>query len=153
MSFTFGLTNPTLGIKSNFVASYGSYAEPYDALDSMGYQKFNTQWPYLVAIVSLILMIVCFVYGKQEVDPKTKEPIEKTTGKKFLTGLGWLLLACTLFGTGYGTYLYFAVYMPQYAKWFESLPSQAKASVGMMTTLDRLTSSSTSNRPGATISF
>lgn len=153
MSFTFGFGNPTLDVKSNFVATYGSYAEPYDALDSMGYQKFNTQWPYLVAFVSLILMIVCFSFGKQQVDPKTNKPIEKTTGKKLLTGLGWLLLVCTLFGTGYGVYLYFAVFMPQYTKWFESLPTQAKASVGMMTTLDRLTSSSNTNNQGSTFRF
>lgn len=152
MSFTFGLGNPTLDIKSNFVANYGSYAEPYDALDSMGYQKFNTQWPYLIVVVGLILMILSLTFGKQQVDPKTNQPIEKTTGKKILTGLGWLFLLCTLFGAGYGIYLYFAVYIPQYAKWFESLPSQAKANIGMMTTLDRLTSS-TQNRPGTTISF
>jgi hypothetical protein len=144
MSFTIGFKNPTLDIKSNFVANYGSYAEPYDALDSMGYQKFNTQWPYLVAVLCLILMIISFSFGEQQV--------EKTTGKKILNGLGWLFLLCTLFGIGYGIYLYFAVYMPQYTKWFDSLPSQAKASVGMMTTLDKLTSS-TRNRQGTAIHF
>jgi hypothetical protein len=152
MSFTFGLGNPTLDIKSNFVANYGSYAEPYNALDYMGYQKFNTQWPYLIAVVGLIFMILSFIFGKQQVDLKTNQPIEKTNSKKILTGLGWLFLLCTLFGAGYGIYLYFAVYIPQYAKWFESLPSQAKANVGMMSTLDRLTSS-TQNRQGTTISF
>ncbi len=152
MSFTFGLGNPSLDIKSNFVINYGSYSEPYDSLDAMGYQKFNTQWPYLVAIICLILMIVSFVVGKQDVDPKTNQPIEKSIGKKLLTGLGWALLFGTLFGTSYGIYLYFAVYMPQYAKWFESLPSQAKVTVGMVSTLDNLTSQSY-NRQGSTFRF
>lgn len=153
MSFSFGFGNsPDVDLKTNFIANYGSYAQPYDALDAMGNQKFNTSWPILVVIVSVILMIMFFIMGKQEVDPKTNKPIEKTTGKKILTGLAWLLLLTSLFGTGYGLYLYFAVYMPQYAKWFESLPSQAKASVGMITAMDRLLSQTNRNQ-GTTIKF
>jgi hypothetical protein len=130
MSFSFGFGNsPVVDIKSNFIANYGSYAQPYDALDAIGNQKFNTSWPVLLVVLSIVLMIVCFVMGKQEVDPKTNQPIEKTNGKKIATGLAWLLLLTAVFGGGYGAYLYFAVYLPQYAKWFESLPSQAKASL------------------------
>lgn len=138
MSFLFGLGNPSLDVKSIFVTKYGSYAHPYDSLDATGYQKFNTQWPYLFAVLCFFLMVISFGLGGQTIDPETKKPIEKTTSKKFLTGLGILFLLCTLFGAGYGLYLYFAVYMTQYVQWFDSLPLEAKSSVGMMTTLDNL---------------
>ena len=153
MSFTFGFgSSPDVDIKSNFIANYGSYAQPYDALDAMGNQKFNTSWPVLVVIVSVVLMIMFFVMGKEEVDPKTKKPIEKTTGKKILTALAWLLMLSAIFGSGYGLYLYFAVYMPQYTKWFDSLPSQGKASVGMISAMDKLLSQTNKNQ-GTSIKF
>ena len=144
--------NPSLDLKSNFIVNYGSYAQPYDALDATGSQKFNTLWPYAVTIVSFFLMIFCFTYGKQEIDPKTNQPIEKTLNKKILTNLGFLLLLCTIAGTSWGFYLYFMVYSPQYAKWFNSLPSQAKASVGMMYTLDSVNASN-KNQQSTTIKF
>lgn len=153
MSITLGnLINPALDLKSNFIINYGSYAQPYDALDATGSQKFNTLWPYMVTVISLVLMIFCFIYGKEETDPKTNQPIEKTLGKKIATNLGFLLLLCTIAGTGWGVYLYFMVYLPQYDKWFESLPSPAKATVGMMYTLDSVNSSN-SNQQSTTIKF
>jgi hypothetical protein len=138
MSFLFGLVNPSLDVKTIFASKYGSYAIPYDSLDAIGHQKFNTQWPYFIAVLCFFLMFISFALGSQTVDPETKKPVEKTIGKKFLTGLGILFLLCTLFGVGYGLYLYFAVYMTQYVKWFDSLPFEAKSSVGVMSTLDNL---------------
>jgi hypothetical protein len=144
--------NPALDLKSNFIVKYGSYAQPYDALDATGSQKFNTLWPYMITVISFFLMIFCFTYGKEEIDPKTNQPIEKTPMKKMLTNLGFLLLLCTIAGSGWGFYLYLMVYLPQKTKWFNSLPDQAKASVGMMYTLDSLNSSN-SNQQSTTIKF
>ena len=131
---------PTFDLKANFVSKYGSYSTPYDNLDSIGNQTFKTQWPMLASIVGIFLAIFCFIGSAREVDPETKQEMERSGMKKFLLGLGWLILLSSLFGFGYGGYLYFAVYLPQYYKWLESLPSEAKVSLGTIKTIDSLVS-------------
>ena len=149
-SFAFG-SSPASNLKTNFIANFGSYAQPFNSLDPLGNQKFNTSWPIFFVVISVFLMIAFFHYGKQIVDPATNQPIEKTTGKKILTGLAWLLLATSIFGTGYGIYLYFAIYMPQYVEWFESLPLEAKTSIGMISAMDKILSQANRTQAPSTV--
>jgi hypothetical protein len=132
------LTVPTVDLKTNFVSRYGSYSMPFDSIDNLGGQTFKTQWPILVAVIGIILSVLSFAGSSREVDPETNELKERTAMKKFLFALGWLLLLSSVFGFGYGAYLYIAVYLPQYHLWFKSLPSEAKASIGAIKTIDSL---------------
>ncbi len=131
---------PTVDLKANFVNRYGSYSMPYDSIDNLGGQTFKTQWPLLIGIVGVFAAIFSFVGSAREVDPATNELKERTAMKKFLFGLGWLLLLSSVFGFGYGIYLYIAIYLPQYNQWLKSLPSEAKVSLGAIKTIDNLVS-------------
>ncbi len=149
MSFNINL-NPfqstSTNLKSNFISNYANYAEPYDSIDLIGNQKFNTQWPLLLGIIMIVIAIVLFIYTQKQKDMYGKE-LERTTFKKLLYNLAFGLLFGSVFGFGYGAYLYLAVYLPEYYKWFDSLPSDAKASVGMIYAIDKIeTSARTNNR-------
>ena len=139
LNFSFG-NNQSVGLdlKSRFVSDYGRYAESYNHIDNLGNQKFNTQWPYLVLVVGVILSIITFIASSPEKDAKTGLPKERTNMQKILLGLTWLFVLSSVFGAGYGLYLYFAIYLPEYYKWLESLPSDAKGKLGMIATVDRL---------------
>ena len=141
MSFNvnFGLSNAIgMDLKSQFVADYGTYSSKFDHLDPLGYQKINTQWPILVVIVGIILAVLTWVGSKPSKNEKTGQDNERTGMQKFLLGLSWLFILCSVFGVGYGSYLYFAVYLPEYFKWFEMLPRDAKTRLGMISTIDKL---------------
>lgn len=131
---------PSVNLKSDFINKYGSFAAPYDSIDSIGGQTFKTQWPMLASVVGIIFAVFCFIGSAKEVDPETKQELERSTGKSLLLGLGWLLLLSSIFGFGYAGYLYFAIYLPQYYKWLDSLPSDGKVSLGAIRTIDNLVS-------------
>jgi hypothetical protein len=136
----FSIGNPTLDMKANFINKYGTLASPYESLDSLGNQTFKTYWPILVSIVGIIVSIFCFIGSAKDKDPKTQKELERTTGKTILLGLAWFLLFSSIFGFGYGSYLYIAIYLPQYNDWFASLPIDAKSSLGSIKTIDNLVS-------------
>jgi hypothetical protein len=140
------MNSPKKMLNIDFVTNYGSYAQPFDAIDSLGNQTFATRLPIFVSLATLFCSALLFSFGRQEYDSITKQYKDKTLKKKVLTVLGWLLLICTLGGFGYGIYLYFAVYMTQYAKWFESLPTEAKTSIGMIQTIQKLSTNYTDSR-------
>jgi hypothetical protein len=125
-------------LKSEFIKDYASYAAEYDAIDVMGNQTFKTTWPYIVSAIGIIVMIIFFVMGMEKVDPVTKQPIPKTTMQPIYTYIGWFLLCCSLFGFGYGLYLYFAIFSPQYNEWYDSLPSTAKIELASINQLDAI---------------
>ncbi len=148
MSFNINL-NPfvssSTNLKTNFISNYAQYAESYNNIDLIGNQKFNTQWPLLVAIIMIVIAIVLFIYTQKEKDMYGKE-IERTTIKKLLYNFAFVLLFGSVFGFGYGAYLYLAVYLPEYYEWFDSLPKEAKANVGMIYAIDKIETSTRTNR-------
>ena len=147
MNIIFGSNaNVGMDLKPGFVADYGKYSASYGHLDSLGNQKFNTQWPYIVIIVGIILSIVTFIAATPEKDAKTGLPKERTSMQQIYLGLTWLFILCTIFGSGYGLYLYFAIYLPEYYKWFDSLPADAKGRLGMILTIDKIKENEISER-------
>lgn len=147
MSWNFSLTN-SIGtdLKSQFVADYGRLSSSFNHIDPLGNQKINTQWPLIVLIVGIILAILTWVGSKPETDDKTGKEKERTGMQKFLLGLSWLFILCSVFGAGYGAYLYFAIYLPEYFKWFDGLPLEAKTRLGMISTIDSIKSKEVSDR-------
>lgn len=140
MSFVnVGLSN-VIGadLKSQFVATYGVYSTNFIHLDPLGNQKINTQWPILVVIVGVILSVLTWVGSKPSKNEKTGKDNDRTIMQKFLFGLSWLFMLCSVFGVGYGSYLYFLVYLPEYFKWFEILPIDAKTRLGMISTISNI---------------
>ncbi len=138
LNISFGNQNVGLDMKSRFISDYGQYSQSYSYLDPLGKQKFNTQWPYLVLVIGIILSIITFIAASPEKDPKTGQLKERTGMQKFYYGLAWLCVLCSVFGAGYGVYLYFAIYLPEYYKWFETLPSEAKGKLAMISTIDQI---------------
>ena len=147
MSWNFSFTN-SLGsdLKSQFVADYGKLSSSFQHIDPLGNQKFNTQWPLIVLIVGIILSVLTWVVSKPEKDSETGKEKERTGLQKFLLGLSWLFILCSVFGAGYGAYLYFAIYLPEYFKWFNGLPLEAKTKLGMISTIDTIKSKEMSDR-------
>lgn len=147
MSWNFNFTNSVgSDLKTQFVSNYGNLSTGFAHIDSLGNQKFNTQWPLLVLIVGIILAILTYVGSKPEKDEKTGKDKDRTPMQKFLLGLTWLFILSSVFGAGYGAYLYFAIYLPEYFKWFESLPASAKTQLGMISTIDSIKSKEISDR-------
>lgn len=141
MSLTnfFGLSNSIgVGLKSQFIADYGAYAYKFSHLDQLGNQKINTQWPLLVVIVTIILAVLTYIGSKPTKNEKTSKDNDRTIMQKILLGLSWLFILCSVFGIGYGSYLYFLVYLPEYYKWFEILPTDAKTKLGMISSIDKI---------------
>jgi len=147
MSWNFSFTNSVSSdLKSQFVSNYGNLSTGFAHIDPLGKQKFNTLWPLIVLVVGIILAIMTYIGSKPDKDEKTGKEKERTGMKKFLLGLSWLFILCSVFGAGYGAYLYFAIYLPEYFKWFESLPTNAKTQLGMITTIDSIKSKEMSDR-------
>ncbi len=147
MSWMLNFTNSVgTDLKTQFVSDYGKLSANFAHIDPLGNQKFNTQWPMIVLIVSIILSVITYIGSKPEKDEKTGKDRERTGMQKFLLGLTWLFILCSVFGAGYGAYLYFAIYLPEYFKWFDSLPMDAKTRLGMITTVDKVNSKAESNR-------
>jgi hypothetical protein len=134
----YSLTVPTVDLKTNFISKYGSYSYPFDSIDSIGGQTIKTSWPIIMAIIGIFITVFLFAGSQKEVDPETKKEKERTLLKQILYAFAWFSLFVTIFGFGYGGYLYFAVYLPQYGKWLNSLPSEAKISLGAINTIDNL---------------
>ena len=156
MSISFSGMSPGTNLKTNFINDYGEYALDFKTIDPLGKQKMNTLWPYIVMVVSIILTVYLFIVGKKEKDPNTNQPIEKTTLKKILTGLAWSTLLISLISGGYGVYLYFFIYLPEYLEWSTSLPPGAFAKLTMIKAIDSVESQARSNRnlmPQNKISF
>ncbi len=146
MSWNFNITN-SIGtdLKTQFIADYGKLSSSFTHIDPIGNQKFNTQWPLIVIIVSIILAILSYVGSKPEKNEKTGIDLQRTTMQKFLFGLSWLFIFCSIFGAGYGAYLYFAIYLPEYFKWFNSLPIDGKTRLNMISTIDKINTKTISN--------
>ncbi len=139
MSSNFNFTNSiSSDLKTQFVANYGKFATGFAHIDPIGNQKFNTQWPIIVIILGIILSVLAYIGSRPDKDEKTGESKERTGLQKFLLGVTWLFILCAVFGAGYGAYLYFAIYLPEYFKWFETLPMEAKGKLGMITTIDKV---------------
>lgn len=135
-----------LDLKSGFIADYGKYSESYNNIDHFGNQKFSTTWPYLVLAVGIILSIITFVASNPTKDTQMGPPKERSDMQKFYLGLAWLCVLISVFGAGYGLYLYFTMYLPEYYKWFESLPVDAKGKLATIEAIDRLISTEKSER-------
>lgn len=149
MSWNFNFTNSVgTNLKTQFVSDYGKFSTGFEHIDPLGNQKFNTQWPLIVIIVSIILAVLSYIGSKPEKDEKTGTDKPRTNMQKFLFGLTWLFILCLIFGTGYGIYLYFAIYLPEYFKWYKLLPLDGKTRLGMITTVDKINSTTTGNTGG-----
>lgn len=144
-----------IDLKSNFIEDYGSYAEPFDKLDYLGNMKTREVIILILCVVLAILSIVTYSYSQPDIDPQTKKELERTTYKKFLRGLMWLLIILTIIGFGYSGYSYLFLYLPQYYEWFKSLPKEAKTKIGMIKAIDSVKSASRNARrnSGLTISL
>jgi hypothetical protein len=141
LNFIFGNSQSVgLDLKSGFISDYGKYSSSYNNIDYFGNQKFNTLWPYLVLVVGIILSIITFIASNPTKDTKMGPPKERSSMQKLYLGLGWLFVLISVFGAGYGLYLYFTIYLPEYYKWFESLPVDAKGKLAMIESIDALIS-------------
>jgi hypothetical protein len=139
MSWNFNILNSVdSNLKTQFVSNYGKFSTGFENIDPLGNQKLNTQWPIFIIVIGIILAVLSYVGSKPEKDEKTGADKERTNMQKFLFGLTWLFILCTIFGAGYGGYLYFAIYLPEYFKWFQSLPLDAKTMLSMITTVDKI---------------
>jgi len=139
MSWMLNFTNSVgTDLKTQFIADYGRLSTNFIHIDHLGNQKLNTQWPIIVLVAGIFLAVFAYIGSKPDKDEMTGEEKERTSMQKFLLGLTWLFALCSVFGAGYGAYLYFAIYLPEYFKWFNSLPSDAKAKLGMITSIDKI---------------
>lgn len=139
MSWNFNITNSIgTNLKSQFIADYGKLSSGFDHIDPLGNQKFNTQWPIIVIIFFIILSIASYIGSRPEKDDKTGTDKDRTNMQKFLFGLTWLFILFTIFGAGYGAYLYLAIYLPEYFKWFELLPLDGKTRLGLIKSVDKI---------------
>ncbi len=130
----FSLSNSVgTNLKTNFIVDYGKFSSGFNYVDELGNQKFNTFWPIVVLIVGIILSAITFIGSK----PKKDE--ERNKWQKILFGLTFLLILCSVCGAGYGIYLYFAIYLPEYRIWFDKLPPEAKSQLSMISTIDTIT--------------
>jgi len=140
-----GMINPSMNLKTDFITKYGSFASGFDSIDVMGGQTFNTTWPYLASAGAFVFMLFLFYLGSEEIDPNTNKPIPKTRMQIIYTRLGVIFFLGTLFGCGYGIYLYFAVFSPQHAMWYSKLPYDAKLELKSIHTIDNLTAQVNNN--------
>ncbi len=142
MSFSLNPTslanNSLATTEINFVNKYGSYADKYDDITPLGEQK--QIWFYIITILSAVLSTILFIKSKEQVDANNK-PIERTTTETLLRILAWLTLIIFVGGTIYSGYMYFLIYLPQYYKWFNELPIDAKRDIAIIETLSKIVGS------------
>ena len=144
--------NTNVGLKTDFAVKYGKYASKYSHLDPLGNQKFDTTWPILAGIISIIATVVTFISSNPKKNPNiiydssdssdTQEKIpERTPRQKFLQKLWWLLFIVSITFFIYAAFLYFKEYKPQYNSWLKDLPDEAKPSLGTISFIDSIQSS------------
>ncbi len=126
----------------DFINKYGTLASKYDRLNALGEQK--NKLFYFLPLALLILSMILFAKSIQKKDADNK-PIERTSDEKLLRNIAWIVFIGFILSTGYGGYMYFILYMPQYNKWFNELPFDAKEKLNLINTLDLVVGSSRTN--------
>jgi hypothetical protein len=129
--------NSESNTKVDFINKYGSYADNYDKLNNLGEQ--TRIWPYIISILLLIGLIACFMYSKQEENKETGEKIPRTKFKEAIYYLGYVFLVIFIISIIYNGVYYFAFYLPQYRKWYNSLPQDAINLLNTIKTLETVT--------------
>ena len=115
--------------QSSFPLRYGKYAEDFEYVAASGNQSWKT---FLPAGIALICLIISFLFiAKPKSDPT--QPEKELTGlQKAMRMFGFLLMFIALGGFGFYGYLYFVKYLPEYYQWFDSLPSEAKTELALV---------------------
>jgi hypothetical protein len=115
--------------QNSFALRYGKYAEDLEYVSESGGQNWKTILPGGVAILCLIIGFL-FV-AKPKSDPTVPEK-ELTALQKVMKVFGFLLIFTALGGFGFYGYVYFTKYLPEYYEWFDSLPSEAKTELALV---------------------
>ncbi len=147
MSFIFNPTklavNQLVTNKLNFINTYGASTMNYDRLTATGEQKYA--WFYFIPVLTIITTIILFAKSVQKVD-ENNNPIERTTIEKTLRILAWISLIICVLSLIYSGYMYLFMYLPQYNKWFNELPIDAKQQLKMINSLESVATFNYSNR-------
>ena len=133
-------------IQNDFISKYGTYASSYDALDALG-QPRNKYYQFL-SVAALFFMILMVAITQEKIDPNTNKPFPKTTLDTILKYIKYLSIILFIVSLFFNGYKYFAIYVPQYLKWFESLPMDAKAQLVSISTLQSIMNQPTQQNSG-----
>jgi hypothetical protein len=120
--------NNLVNYKTNFISKYGSTTNNYDELDQLG-QMNNAGIFILIFIFAVVLCILSFVFSSK---------YDRLS--KYLYYFGWFFLIVIIVTLGYGSYIYFFLYLPQWNEWYKTLPSQAKQDLMSIKTLNAVKS-------------
>ena len=115
--------------QSSFAMRYGKYAEDFEYVGASGGQGVRVILPVGVAIICLIVGFLFIAKPKSQMD-QPDQPL--TPLQKVMKVVGFLFIFAALGGFGFYGYLYFAKYLPEYYEWFESLPSEAKTELALV---------------------
>lgn len=115
--------------QSSFALRYGKYAKDFDYVGSSGGQGVRVILPIGIAIICLIVGFLFIAKPKSQID-QPDQPL--TSLQKVMKVVGFLFIFAALGGFGFYGYLYFAKYLPEYYQWFDSLPSEAKTELALV---------------------
>jgi hypothetical protein len=115
--------------QSSFALRYGKYAEDLDYVSPSGGQNFKTMLPVGVAFLCLVVAILFLSKGSKNPNEPEKE---LSALQKAMRVFGFLLLFAALGGFGFYGYVYWTKYLPEYYQWFNSLPSEAKTELALV---------------------
>lgn len=114
---------------SSFAMRYGSYASDFEYVSADGGQGLKVILPIGVAFLCLVVGIM-FLSQASKNPNEPEKPL--TPLQQAMRIFGILLMLATLGSFGFYGYTYFAKYLPEYYQWFESLPSEAKTELALM---------------------
>jgi hypothetical protein len=115
--------------QNSFALRYGKYAEDFEYVGTSGSPNFKTTIPVIIAFLCIVVAILFL--SKANNSPNEPEK-ELTVLQKAMRVFGFLLLFAALGGFGFYGYLYFVKYLPEYYEWFDSLPSEAKTELALV---------------------
>lgn len=113
-------------LTNKFINEFGNYSNDYEYVSPTGSISPINQVSLIVGIICLIGGIILSIAS---IPPKIKKNSRKrknrTTTKKVLLVFGLLSIFASFCGFGFYIYIYVAKYLPQYNKWYTSLPKEA----------------------------
>ena len=127
---------------NSFALRYGKYAEDLECVGPSGGQSWKTILP--VGVTFLCFVIGILFLSKGSPDPAQPEkPLSPL--QQAMRVFGILLLITALGSLGFYGYTYFAKYLPEYYEWFDSLPSEAKTELALISFADKMLNTNNNN--------
>jgi len=119
----------------SFTSQYGTYASPYPYVSAEG----DATWNVVLLIVGGIFILIGGMVLTQSSTEKDREnKSDQNSSNYILFILGLLCISGGTFMGIEGSIRYIWEYLPQYNKWFESLPQSGKTAYMQMKAIQQV---------------